>query len=233
MIVLNSKDIINNNVPSNNQTLKRFDYDLEDNPVLKILFVGNSITLHSPKTEIGWYGNWGMAASCQEKDYVHIVLKTLRQYYGAVSACIVCAAEWERNYWDKEILTSAFREGRDFEADIILLRIGENAYKCITEEHDFYQGYRMMAEFFRGNKNAKIFVTDMFWQSDVLDAAVKKFADEQESVYIHIGDLGDKEENKAVGLFDHNGVASHPGDLGMQRIAERISKSIIQHYHKR
>ena len=40
--------------------------------------------------------------------------------------------------------------------------------------------------------------------------------------FISISDLGYHDENKAIGLFEHKGVASHPGDLGMRRIAERI-----------
>ena len=43
----------------------------------KVLFVGNSITKHAPAPTIGWYGDWGMAASKKENDYVHLIMKKL------------------------------------------------------------------------------------------------------------------------------------------------------------
>jgi len=40
--------------------------------------------------------------------------------------------------------------------------------------------------------------------------------------YVDAGHLGAKAENKAIGLFSHSGVANHPGDLGMRRLADLI-----------
>ena len=44
----------------------------------RILFIGNSVTWHGPKEDIGWTGDWGMAASSAEKDYAHLVLSAVR-----------------------------------------------------------------------------------------------------------------------------------------------------------
>ena len=42
------------------------------------------------------------------------------------------------------------------------------------------------------------------------------------AVYVDAGNLGSSDENKAIGLFSHDGVANHPGDIGMRRIADLI-----------
>ena len=65
---------------------------------VKILFIGNSITRHEPKPEIGWPYDWGMAASCLKNDYVHVAVRLLEEKYGKVDYCITNCGTWELNY---------------------------------------------------------------------------------------------------------------------------------------
>ena len=55
----------------------------------RFLFVGNSITRHGPKPEIGWENDWGMAASKKENDYVHVTVSMLEKVEGEIDYCIV------------------------------------------------------------------------------------------------------------------------------------------------
>ena len=57
--------------------------EVESSAIRRILFLGNSITLHGPKADIGWTGNWGMAASAEDKDYVHLVSGALARHTGS------------------------------------------------------------------------------------------------------------------------------------------------------
>ena len=63
----------------------------------KVLFLGNSITKHGPKADIDWSGNWGMAASAEAKDYVHVFTKALSEKQGSTPEILVKnIADFER-----------------------------------------------------------------------------------------------------------------------------------------
>ena len=194
---------------------------------LKILFVGNSITKHAPKPEIGWHGNWGMAASCEEKDYVHVAVDLLKHRLGAVDYMLVNAADWERNYWDEQALEQ-YREARDFEADVVVIRLGENTWSVRDrlDEIDYYPHFDRMVRYFASNENAKVIVTDLFWHKEKIDNVIRRVATDNGYTLIGLNDLGDADENMAIGEYEHHGVSIHPNDTGMERIAKRIVDAI-------
>ena len=100
----------------------------------KILFLGNSITLHGPAPEIGWTGNWGMAATARETDYVHQLLKRISKEAGGVPKVLIRnIADFERNQTDFNI-REGLKEELAFEADVVILAIGENAPSPKTDE---------------------------------------------------------------------------------------------------
>nr|HPJ23025.1 hypothetical protein [Clostridia bacterium] len=71
---------------------------MSNNP--RILFVGNSITWHPVKEEIGWLNEWGMAASSDDNDYVHITMRKIYERFPGAEYKIAWAVAWEREYWD-------------------------------------------------------------------------------------------------------------------------------------
>lgn len=215
-----SEDLIKNDVPATGQ-LKECDcvsYRIRADADLKIAFLGNSITRHGKAENLGWYGDWGMAASRPENDYVHKLIDKFESAGTKVSYCIANMSEWERTR-DMSLLTTRYAEVKSFNADIVIVRLGENA--GLTQNLEKFKGcYKQMVRFFSGS--AKVVLCDLFWEYEPFDSFVKKFAEENGYAFVKIHDLGNMEEMKAVGKFRHAGVAAHPNDSGMAEIAERI-----------
>ena len=219
-----NKDILTNDVPASDQTKEKFKIFEVENAAKRVLILGNSITLHEIKTEIGWENNWGMAASSEDKDYVHILLQGLREKYGAVSHCVCNVGEWEKNYFDESVLKK-FEGAKNFNADIVIFRLGENVRADSFEQYPLAGYFQTFVEYF--TENAKqVVVTDTFWAHGYICDALKEVAEKKGYQFVTLADLGENGENKALGLFWHEGVANHPGDLGMQRIAERILEKL-------
>lgn len=211
---------IKNTVEAENQTKEKFKVHEVVDSQKRVLFLGNSITLHETAPRIGWKFNWGMSASSEEKDYVHIVLKGLREKYGKISHCVVNVGEWEKNYFQDGVLEK-FKGAREFEADIVISRLGENVRRDRFDEYPLTGYMRTFMEYFTGSAK-KVVVTDTFWEHGYICDVLRTLAQEKGHEFVTICDLGEQDENKALGLFEHAGVAGHPGDLGMKRIAERI-----------
>lgn len=224
--------ISKNSVEAKNQ-LKDSPLVRFDNPSgrgVRIMIVGNSITRHGPAPAIEWYGDYGMAASDREHDFVSLTEREVRSIYPDAAFCICQVAEWERQYKVGERLLEKFESARDFCADIIVLRFVENI-KLHDEPYDpciFRRELSRLVGFIDKTGSAKIIVTTGFWRHPA-DAELRAYASEGGYPLIELGDLGERDEYKAMGLFKHEGVANHPSDVGMAAIAERITPTIKQY----
>lgn len=215
------KDLITNDVPAVGQ-LKGSDcisFETTENADIKLLFLGNSITRHGKAENLGWCGDWGMAASSKENDYVHKLISKFCQKGIKVSVCIANLSDWERTR-NMDLLFTKYSSALRFNADYVIVRLGENACpdKYLSE---FELCYGELTDLFSRN-GAKIVLTDLFWEYEPFDNFVAELAKARGYAFAEIHDLGNDDEMKAIGKFSHNGVAVHPGDKGMAEIAERI-----------
>lgn len=196
----------------------------------KILFLGNSITLHGPAESIGWNGNWGMAASAAEKDYVHVVLRALSEPpetgFAGAESMILNIADFERQYAAYPI-EEKLREAIAFKPDLLILAIGENVAELTSEDSktQFHASVKNLLQAFQKNGNPMIIVRSSFWPSPVKDAILKQAAGDTGAAFADIGGLASDESNYARSErpISHEGVAAHPGDKGMKAIADAIA----------
>lgn len=220
-------DIKKNSVSSENQLppsshIKFFN---PEGKGVRVLFLGNSITLHGVAAEIGWYSAYGMAASSEDKDYVHILMRMIKEITPDPSFCICQGSAWERSYKEGNKLHGKYEAASRFGADIIVMRLVENCPFSDPDGEAFRRELGGLLDYLDSEKKAKPVITTGFWHHP-LDGEIERFATEGGYPLVRLGDLGEDDRMKAVGLFDHEGVAAHPGDLGMQAIAERIFEKI-------
>ncbi|WP_156512708.1 SGNH/GDSL hydrolase family protein [Planctomyces sp. SH-PL62] len=198
--------------------------------VRKILFLGNSITLHGPKADIGWEGNWGMAATAPEKDYVHLVTAGIARRAGKPPETLVRnIADFERDYANYDV-EAKMKELFAFDADLVVLSIGENVPALDSEEagERFKAGVAKILAGVRSAKRPIVIVRSSFWADEAKDRRLREASDEAGAIYVDAGPLGREEANAARSerSYQHAGVGAHPGDRGMQALADAILRAV-------
>ena len=189
----------------------------------KVLIYGNSIALHGPKPGIGWTNDWGMAASAPEKDFAHLVVAGLETKLGKKADFrIRNLAVLERNFTTNIATVAEISADVAWKPDYVVVAIGENSPNIHKSNVDSFQ--KFLAEIARPfvKNRAKVVLRSPFWRNPAKASCTARAAAEVGAVYVDAGHLGEEDENKAIGLFSHGGVANHPGDLGMKRLADLI-----------
>jgi len=195
----------------------------------RIVILGNSITIHGPSAKVGWTNNFGMAASALDKDYAHLLVASLADANGKKpEALIGSLVEFERQYTNFDA-TAKLKRYIDFNAGLVIVAIGENVTVAkAADQAAFKAGLVKILSLLRQDGHATVFVRSCFWANAVKDGLLKQAADETGCRFVDIGALGKVEANYARSerTWASAGVGMHPGDKGMQAIADALLKAI-------
>jgi len=201
----------------------------------KVVILGNSITLHGAAPQLGWDGNWGMAASSEDKDFAHILKSRFTEANGGQAPVMLIdnVSTFERTFDKMDIKSIAsIQKTLEMKPDVFILGIGENTPDQETEEGRrlFLAKVTEMLTLIRDECHPLIVVRSTFWPREWLDNLLRQACESVGGVYVDIRGLS-KEENfaRSEREFKNGGVAVHPGDRGMQAIADAIWNAISRH----
>lgn len=199
----------------------------------RILILGNSITLHRPKPASGWHNCCGMAATCLEKDFAHLLLAQLTAFAGGVpsEAWIDNIADYERTY---EYCNQFLRFGAyaQFQPDALILAIGENIPQPETPDKEkvLQRSLVNLIQLIAGSRKPAVFLRSNFWADESKDRILRAAAAETGATYIDISALRD---DPACFSAPGGGFGGHPGDYGMKKIADAVAESIRMWWQSR
>ena len=200
-------------------------------PYSNVLHLGNSICKH-PITSF-WWGEWGMAATVRENDYVHKFWDFLKEKSPSSTSNAEFIALWEQNYmtYDKSILNTVI-----LASDLVVIRLGEN----VTYTVDYQNAYKELVQHVQTvNPNAQIILGGQFdfqFKQNV-ETAMINVANELQLPFVSLKHLTDASYKQFVGAvvqgddgnphtITNTGVADHPSDLGMLEIAKCLFSAL-------
>lgn len=199
---------------------------------LKVVCLGNSITRHGYLPRIGWYSEWGMAATNEESDYCHKIQNRLRKYNGSSSVIPWNISPFER---DPGIDIDSMLKGKCDSADVIVIKIGEN----VRDSAAFDNNFQRLIDACRTYTD-KIILVGMFWENSAMESIIKKHAKannltfvslesvrSQKDIYPKIGDIYYDIEGKPYKI-EQDFIITHPNDKGMEEIGRLIFNAIAR-----
>ncbi len=196
----------------------------------KILYLGNSITRHPLAPQLGWHGDWGMAASAPENDYVHRLTQKIADAAGGRPEIMARnIADFERQHATYHIAAELKKE-LAFEPDVVIIAIGENVPALTSDEAKatFRAALDKLLAEINSHGRPELFVRSSFWADQAKDAILQAACQQAGGTFVDIGRLGKDEANfaRSERKFENDGVAGHPGDQGMLAIADALWAAI-------
>lgn len=198
------------------------------NKIKTVVILGNSIVKHGPKPEIGWFGDWGMAASVEDSDFVHLLIRDIHQKDPLVVVKFRSIADFERGF-DTYPLSSldSLRN-----PDMVIMKISENVNDKKALEDNFISYYDKLLKYIAPKDQSVKVIVNGFWANQNVNRLIEEYALKNNYLFVTTTSLSKDSTNSAKGKFVHEGVAAHPSDKGMRMIEQRIWSCIKDYFKK-
>jgi lysophospholipase L1-like esterase len=202
----------------------------------KILFLGNSITACPPN----W---WGLSASSAAKDYAHLLAAAIDAKTGGRLTMIPTTAPktspdgsvdmgnsnviniadvFERGYASYH--AARISKQLAWKADIVVLQFGENIPPATFDAAVFKKSLKTLVADLKASGNPHIFMPGYILGANAAIDEIKRSVCAEDPTHRVFVDLS------AVGKDPANmGAYGHPGDKGMELIANTLFKAIVEH----
>ena len=172
-----------------------------------VVILGNSLVSHAPDSSIGWYGNWGMAASCADSDFVHRLARDIHRVDRKVTVVSRNIYTFEINYRNYNFLQ--LKGLKKLKPGMIILAIGENVVDSTAISDSFMEYYNRLIEYLADNKCIEVIV-DSFWKNKHVNSLIRNYAATKHLPLVSITALSSDTSNMAGKKFANSGVALHP-----------------------
>lgn len=197
-----------------------------------IVILGNSITRHGLTSY--WWGDWGMAATERQFDFVHRFQSMVQEYNPSSVVSGNNIAPWETGM---ETYNKALLNPMIAGAGLIIIRLGENVptnkISILKAQMDL-----LIQHIKTQNPAAEIVVTGNFWTNMDKESAIRSSASTNRCKFIQLYQFDNAENKSFIGDIvmgddglEHevasSGVANHPNNVGMENIAITLFNSIF------
>lgn len=188
---------------------------------LRVLILGNSILKHPPSPNLGWSGDWGMAATSPDRDFLHLYNKLLIESnkYNDVSIDFKNISIWENDFnynikQDLDISTYSY--------DLLIIRLGEN----VSNKDEYYLALDYVIKLFK-NEKTKVIITGIIWEDDKKENIHQQLAIDNQYKFISFASFRSQPENYSWGIYENSAVAAHPSDFGMENISNLLYNATL------
>lgn len=179
----------------------------------RVVILGNSIVSSPPVPARGWNNYWGMAASAQDKDFVHLLIDSIHAHSPNADIAFRNISAFERSYRSYDLRDLDSLKG----ADLYIVKLAENVPDTAT---NFIPAYDSLLHYL-DTSGGIIVIMNGFWRNPINDP-LKHYAAQHADPFISISDLSRDTSMEARKFFSDFGVGVHPGDKGMKAISDRI-----------